>query len=58
MEVVYVITYVCQVRTWTDAAWEQSGENVHEITMDDSSYQKLLYFFALSCYDAGVKVKQ
>jgi hypothetical protein len=39
VEVVAVVTYVCQVwiwtRKWTGGAWEQSGENVHEITIDE-----------------------
>jgi hypothetical protein len=41
MEVVSVVTYVCQVwtwrRTWTDGAWKQSGDNMHEITMDEEN---------------------
>jgi hypothetical protein len=48
VEVVSVVTYVCQVwtwtRTWTDGAWKQSGEHIHEITMDEENHVTRSFF--------------
>jgi len=63
MEVVSVVTYVGRVwawtRTWTGGAWEQSSENIHEITMDEENHVTTsFFFFALSFCGAAVKTKQ
>jgi len=62
MEVVSVVTYVGQVWAWpqtsTDSAREQSGENIHEITMDEENHVTTSFFIFSPFCGAAVTVKQ